>query len=431
MLKVGFILFAFGSFLLGMSLNECISTALQNSTAIKKSKNEIELSSINHKIQKVSQFGELNLLADFNHYNSLRTLAPITPSLMQSGIPIAESKDIFSVGFMYSVPLFTGFAQTNQIKIDEIAAKMSKIKGSLTKEEIIYNVKSLYLTILAQKELLLAQKKYYKALKNLEQIVKKELKEGKKARIDYLKAKAQTKEALATISNLKAAITITKASLSALIGKEVKRVNFIKIYPKRPRFNEKRLLSRVAYLKKIKISDMQIRKAQKAVDKTKSLGLPQINLTIYAGKNIGSDEVYNLGTQGDNIYQIGIHSKWAMVDFGKRSLQVQKAKIAKMQLELEKVASIRELKKLIKEAIAKIKSNYSLYQKNLSQLKLSKEAQKIEFVRYQKGVSTMNDLLLAKAKEQLSRAKLIESKYNYKKSLYFLDYILEQGAKRR
>jgi outer membrane protein TolC len=431
MLKLLVSIFLLSSFLMGMSLNQCIRYALRESTAIKKSKNEIEISNINRNIQKVSQFGEINLVAEYNHYNSLRTLAPLTPSTMQAGKPIPEANNIFSVGFLYKVPLFTGFAQTHQLKIEQIASKMSKIKSSLTKEEIIYNVKSIYLTILAQEELLNAQRTYYKSLKRLERVVKKEVQAGRKAKIDYIKAQTQTQETLSMIEQLKSAIEMTKASLSALIGKDVRRVSKIKIRPKKLRYSTKSLLKRASYLKKVEIDNMKIKRAERAIKKTKAQTLPQVNLSIYAGKNLGDDDIYGMGVEDANIYQVGVHGNWNLVDFGKRNMQIQKAKISKMQLELDKVQTIRNIKKSIKSALAKIKESYSLHKKTNAELRLSLQAQKIESARYKSGVSTINDLLLAKAKTQLAKAKSIESKYNYQKSLYYLDYILEQGAKKR
>jgi outer membrane protein TolC len=73
---------------------------------------------------------------DINHYNSPRTLGPLTPSVMMSRTPITTTKTIYSVGLMYSVALFTGFAQTRQVEIDEIDKNISEVKLKLTKEQI-------------------------------------------------------------------------------------------------------------------------------------------------------------------------------------------------------------------------------------------------------------------------------------------------------
>jgi len=60
---------------------------------------------------------------------------------------------------------------------------------------------------------------------------------------------------------------------------------------------------------------------------------------------------------------------------------------------------------------------------------LSRKTQRIEKERYESGVSTINDFLLSIAQKELARAKTIQSKYNYQKSIYYLDYILERGVK--
>jgi len=66
---------------------------------------------------------------------------------------------------------------------------------------------------------------------------------------------------------------------------------------------------------------------------------------------------------------------------------------------------------------------------NLKQLTLAKKSEKIEKVRYNNGVSTINDLLYAKSQTHLASAKLIESKYNYQKGKFYMDYLLERGVK--
>ncbi len=425
-LTVGVVL---SSLSFGVSLKKCVSYALSHSVAVQKSKNEIEISRVNRKISKVSKFGEINLVADLNHYNRARTLNVLTPSKMQGGKPIVETKNILSLGVVYSVPLFTGGARVQQVAMDRIASNIASIKSRLTREEIAYNVKSVYLTILAQKELLNAQRTYLKALKRLQKSVAIAVKEGKKAEIDKLKAQAEVEATKSTIESLKANIEIMKATLSSIVGKEIRRVQRVKISPHYPRYSTKSLLRRVTSLKKVAVNDLAVAKARRAIRKSQASKLPQLNLKLYAGKNYGKDEAHNLGSKDENIYQVGLHGSWNVVDFGKRDLQIQKAKIAQMQSQLNRVQSIRELKKSIKEAVAKIKESYALYRSSRSEFRLSKKSQKIEKERYQSGVSTINDYLLAIARKELTRAKTIQNRYNYQKSIYYLDYILERGAK--
>jgi outer membrane protein TolC len=185
----------------------------------------------------------------------------------------------------------------------------------------------------------------------------------------------------------------------------------------------------VPTLKKISIDDMAVAKAGRAIKKVEASKLPQVTLNVYAGKNFANDEVYDLGLKSANIYQVGLKSKWNMVDFGKRNLQIERAKILQMQSKLNRVKAIRELKKSIREAIAKIRESFALYRSSKSEFRLSRKTQRIEKERYESGVSTINDFLLSIAQKELARAKTIQSKYNYQKSIYYLDYILERGVK--
>ena len=114
--------------LFSITLEDVTSYALKHSTIINKAKNETILSQLNKKESQRKQFGELNLMGDYNHYNIERTLAPLPPSAMMSGKPITTSKDIYSLGVAYSIPLFTGFAETRDIEINKLASKMAKAR---------------------------------------------------------------------------------------------------------------------------------------------------------------------------------------------------------------------------------------------------------------------------------------------------------------
>jgi outer membrane protein TolC len=410
------------------TLNELVDYAITNSPLIKQANADLKLAKLKRKSASVAKFGEFNLVGDINRYNIERTLAPLPPSAMKSPTPITTSKTIYSIGLNYSVPLFTGFAQTRDIEIAQIAKSLSNIKVKLTKEEVAYNVKSLYLTILSLEEMLKAQKRYTSALYRLKRVIKAQVKYGKKAEIDILKVEQDIENSKINQELTKSNIEIAKASLDAIVGKKVTHLSPVKIRVKRARYSINSLVNKASSLSKVKAEDLTIAKSTKQIQKANAANYPQIALNAYAGRNYGSD-IHTDKSDHENILQIGIHMQYNLVDFGKRNLQIEQAKVAKLKAKIKRKQTVLNVKKLIVEAVSKIKVSYQEYLGNSASLRVARKAANIEEVRYQNGVSTINDLLLAKAQEELANAKRIDSKYRYQKSKYYLDYVIERGVK--
>ncbi len=421
-----FLLMFTSGFLWAESLDSLIDYALKNSTLIKQTKANVELSRLKHKESRIKRFGEIDALGSYTHYNIERTLAPLTPSVMKSPTPITTSKDIYSLGANYTVPLFTGFAQTRDIQIQNISKEMAKIKLKLTKEELIYNIRSLYLTILSLKEILKAQNSYIKALKKLNKTIAYKVKLGKKAQIDLLKSKADLQEALANKTSLISNIKITKATLSSLVGKTVTDIDPLSFEISKKEYITDELFQKIPSTSKMRVEELNLQKSDKMIQKSKAALYPQIALNAYYGKNFGED-IHTDDWDSEEIYQIGLNAKYNLIDFGKSDINIQKAKIAKLQAKLKKEQTLLDLKKSIIKATSNIEKSYALYKNSYQRYILSKKAEDIENIRYQNNASTIDDLLLAKAKTMLAKAKLIEGKYNYQKNIYYLDYILERG----
>ena len=410
------------------TLDGLVGYAMKHSSVAKQSQTQIELANLKSQESKVQQYGSFDFVGDVTRYNISRTLVPLTPTVIGSGKPVTTVESIFSTGIAYNVPLFTGFSQTRQIEIEGISKQMSVAKAKLTKEQLVYNIRSLYLSVLAQKEMLKAQKSYTKALKKLTKQIAYEVELGKKAKIDLFKAQANSQASQTQQEILSSHIAITKATLSALVGKRVGKLKSLRIKVKKPRYSVNRLYAKASSLSKVKIENMALAKAEKQIAKSKATQLPQVNLSSYVGKNFGEDVATN-EWDDETLWQVGVNVKWNILDFGKRDLGVQQAKIAKMEATFKREQMLLDLRKLITQGVEQVKQSYAEYLGNATQLRLSKKSETIEKVRYEEDAATLNDLLLAKSMRQLSQAKLIESRYNYKKSIYYLDYLLERGIK--
>ncbi len=409
------------------TLDELVTYATTHSTAVKQAKVQSELATLNRKQNQAGMYGELDLVGSVTHYNLDRTLAPLTPTVIASGQPITTSKDLYFAGINYNLPLFTGFAQTREVEMDKIAEKMADVRLKLTKEQLAYNVRTLYLNILSLQEIKKAQHAYVNALQQLTSQIAKEVHLGKKAKIDLLKSKTSLQDAKTGEALLQSNIKITKAALSALTGKKITTLSPVTIDLKTPHYDLNTLMKEVDSLSKVKVENMQLQKAQKMIQKAKAGNYPQLALNASAGRNYGEDSKRD-EWDGETLWQVGLNAKYNLLDFGKRSAGIQKAKISRLQAKLKKEQTLLDIQKEITQAIAKIEQSYATYLGNKAQHTLARQSAKIEQVRYENEASTLNDLLLAKAKVELSASKLIQGKYDYQKNIYYLEYLLEKGV---
>ncbi len=417
-----------------LTLEKLVAYGLEHSTMVKKSKAQIALAQARRQESQAVRMGSIDLVGSYTHYNLPRTLAPLTPaSILSDPEGVATTTDLFGTGVMYTVPLFTGFAQTRQVEMDALAAELSKSRLSLTKEQLAYNVASLYLSILALQDMFKAQQQHVDALKRLTKIIRKEVRLGKKAQIDLLKAENDLYGNIAYEEVLKGNIAMTKASLASLVGlKHIDAIAPIKVSVKQPYYAIEELFGRADSLNRVRIATLNVKKAQKGVEKSRSGRYPQVSLNSYYGYNYGENDSSNKYPDDFNSeknWQIGLNAKWTLYDFGKNSAAIQKAKIAKMEARFEKEQTLLDFRKSLIEAYEKMKQAYANYRGNTKQYALAKKSAKIEEVRYQSGVSTINDLLYAKSQAHIAKAKLIESKYNYQKEKFYMDYLLERGVK--
>ncbi len=419
-----------------VSLPELVHVGLQKSSVVQKSQLDVKYAQQKSSEVEAGRLGSIDIVASYTRFNLPRTLAPLTPSTMKDPLAaanVATTKDLFGTGISYSVPLFTGFAQTRDIEMTALSQQIAQSKSALSQEQLVYNIRSLYLTILATQEMHQAQKSYVKRLKILNDLIKIEVKLGKKAEIDLIKAQSDYQANLSYLEIIQSNIVITKASLATLVGvKEIKNLKSIKVKVKNPQQSIKRLLGYTTGLAKIEISQLNLQKADKVIQKSESSSLPQVSLSSYYGHNYGPNDSTNTNSgewEDERNWQIGLNAKWKLFDFGKSDAVTQQAKIMQMKSKIDHGQTILELRRSLIEGSEKLKQSYATYQSNIQQLDLAKKSEKIESVRYQNNVSTLNDLLYAKSKTNLATAKLIESKYNYQKGNYYMDYLLERGVK--
>jgi outer membrane protein TolC len=431
MLKILYPMLLFSPVVFAMSIQECVNKALDNNPDIKKQELNYKLNRLNYEESSSKDYGKFNAVGSYTHYNLPRTLVPLTPaSIFSDPTAVATTKDLMSLGVTYDVVLFTGFAQKRSLEISSLQKEMAQAKIKLGREQLIYNVKSLYINILALKSQEEAQEKYIQALHSLHKNIQDEVKLGKKSKLEELKSAAFLEDAKNIKSKLHSNITILKASLTSLMNVEnIGTLKSMDITLDKRDIQEPSLDE----LERFKISSIEIQKSNKTVQKSESAYYPQVGLSGYYGQNFGPNDDTNKNTgdwHNEELWQAGVNLKWNIYDFGGRDAASQKAKIQALNAKLEDSKTRLEFTKLLTQAQSKIDSALQSYKSAKAQLALVSQTEKIEQIRFDNGASDINDLLIAKSKTQLLKSQLISTKYQYQIENFYLQYLLEQGDKR-
>lgn len=405
-------------YLCGLSLDEAVDIALKNSTELKKSSLNQKVADSDLVQKKSLNYGRVDLIASYTHYNLPRTLAPVIPSATAT---INTTEDMLSVGVNYSVDIFTGFADTNSIKVSKLQKEIVKYSHSLTKQQIIYNVKKLYFSILSLKEKQKAQQSYVEALKKLNTDISYKVSLGRLSKLDKLKSLSELNHAILKLKEIQTnqkAITESLATLLMIDSiKVVEAVDIDMGQDENVSFDKEQLLD----TKKLKIDELKVKQQDGLQDKANSLYYPKISFNANYVQNSGENDDTNKNAgvyNSEDVWQVGVSLKWNVFDFGKKHAMLQKSKIAYLQSELDKQKTKRELEKLLADALNKKELALITYKSVTSDVELTKETQKIEQIRYDNGVSKIDDLLLAKARYLIAQSSLIDAKYSYQVTLF-------------
>ena len=421
-----------------LTIEKCIELALQNNPELQKQRLNLKLADEDIADQKSLNFGQLNIVSSYTHYNLPRTLAPMTPGLVTTGPEkVATTENLFNAGIVYEVALFTGFARTRTLEIATLQKEIADKNLKLNREQLIYNVKTLYVNILSLQAQKNAQIAHVEALQRLHDNVTREVQLGKKARVDQLKTAADLKNAEAQQTRIEANITIMKASLANLLGVEpLAKLKDVTLSPKlidSEMVREQDFTGELADLKRLQSAQLSIEKNTKLIQKEGGALYPQIVLNAGYGQNFGPNDSSNESSgdwENQETWQAGLNLKWNIFDFGSTKAKLRKARIRESQSRHDRTKTELELKRALKEAVTKINTAVTDYNSAQAELALTKETETIEELRFSQGAADINDLLAAKARNQLAESRFIAAGYNYKTARFYIDYLLENGENR-
>ena len=208
-----------------MNLAELTQLALKQNPGLQAARMAIDISDQGILAAKGEQFGRINFdVADF-------TYGPISiPRLGKSVVldqkqtnspPDREfNNNIFSFGGSITIPIYTGGRITNQIKLEKLGRELAANRLAQTRDELIFNVASVYYNILKLKDFIRATRKSKEQLLESKRVVQQRFNEGKVARVDTFKVNTRLAEVEQILIRFLNAQEILYGLLDVLLGEE-------------------------------------------------------------------------------------------------------------------------------------------------------------------------------------------------------------------
>jgi len=411
---VGIFIFTLFGYSNAITLDELVEILKEKNPTLNRQKIEKSISKTEKSKANRERLGKLELFSTFYRYEDKRVLYPITPPVNPTNLVGARNQ--LNVGIRYTVPIFTGFKLERKVEIKKLNKKLTDIRYYLTKNELIFNLKILYLKTLSlykTKEALLTYKNSLETLyKNIDEMVKV----GKKPEVDLLKVKYELESVNAKIEKSNNSIDSLKSSIKTLIGDEsldlsnMEDIKFSKVsYEK---FDIEELYRLKAEYIKEKIGDLKI-------DIAKGDYFPEIYLNASIQRNMGNSEY-------KDIWQVGLNLNYTLFDFGVRKRKYIKSVLEKKKIIEEKRKTVLEIKNRLREALNNIKTAEANIKAFKKQLEYAKEVEDIEREKYMEGVSGLYDYLKAKAQRYLAESEYYNSLYDREIQITYLKYLLEE-----
>lgn len=202
-----------------MNLAELTQLALKKNPGLQAARMEIEVSDQAILAAKGEQFGRINFDASDFTYGPIglpRLGKSVVLDQKQTNSPPDRefNNNLFSLGGRITIPIYTGGRITNQIELEKIGKKLKGNRITQTRDELIFNVASVYFNILKIQDFIQATQKSKDKLSESKRVVQKRFNEGKVAKVDILKVNTR----LAAVEQLLIRFLYTQEILYGLLG---------------------------------------------------------------------------------------------------------------------------------------------------------------------------------------------------------------------
>lgn len=420
-----------------ITLDQAVSYALEHSPELQSAKAETARREGVATTTRAGLLPQVDVFGDVNHSRYVHAYPPATALQV-----IRFDDTLFTAGAELKA-LVWDFGQTAH----ELAAARERVFSAQSlqhrrKQEVVFNVASLYLKTLTYDDLIDAAQSTEKSLMVLLQQTKELAQAGRAVPADVLKVSTRLAEVESDLATLEARRRTSVSQLAAAMGFEGKLPRLVYALPAdvtsaQPEEEENLIGEALAHRPDLGSQQLETRAASDQETAARRSRWPRTELRAgvyeYAGPNPSSmfgsvPTSFNRFVDLDQAtydWAVGIRITFPLFDGGKRKGQIQSAMA---QLELARAAERKlrlDIEKEVRSALAELESADKRVQATRQSVVQAEEVLRSERLKYEAGRSVINFVLDAEAALLTNQSLLRQAKRSV--SIAKLDLDLSLG----
>ncbi|MBW2702958.1 MAG: TolC family protein [Deltaproteobacteria bacterium] len=199
-----------------LTIKQALAIAITNNPDIVASKWDIEAARAHKRYESSGYWPSLSINAAYRHNWHEERLVPAR----NQGLDATFTHDIFAGDLVLSIPLISGGRVMSAVAEADLMARASACRLARTKEELIFNVKSTFYSILGQIKMLEALEHSRMALDEHLQMTEALVAARKAAKVDLLNIEVRLAELNHRMVKQQGMVEISKRFLASLLGIE-------------------------------------------------------------------------------------------------------------------------------------------------------------------------------------------------------------------
>lgn len=384
-----------------LTLDRCIELALKYNPDIGTGVSEIQSADARAANNRGRRWPSLNAVGGYRNY-----LDPLKlfPSKYQ-GEPGYFTDQIISGDLVLRMPLFTGGKIINEIQVSDLLKQAAEYRLARTKEEVVFNVSSIFYAILGQNRVIKSIEMSKKALAEHLKQVQALLSVGKAARVDLLRTQVSLADINQKLILGKNILAIQQQILTNFMGLRISttndplqvqgKLNFVNIKPDLSVSMNKAFSNRADY----KAAKSELTAQTHRINAAQANRWPSVSLqAAYGGRQALNSTDKNTGAEDSgDIGSAGVFVDIPIFEGGSINAKLREEQ-AKMSAEQDRLRKLElNIRLDVKTSVLNINSNRERALVNKKAIEKAQESFRIEQEKYLWGKGSIIDVLDAQS----------------------------------